>query len=639
MANNIILDIAQSVRQERAGPALLPIQAKLYSQQLRLEMSRPPLTSFSLKHQYECLNDAILLVECGLIERDEAQDSEWRSSLYRAAQIVEWLSNASLRPQNAPLHLISAAIYQVADLPAMALGHLNRLHNDSKTSVLLSTFLRGDFPAVITAINNFWKDEYSENKKFGEDENLINISLLTEKHIVMCIGTICAYLKTGNLGLTQRAILKLKNLAKTYLHSRDPYSYLLARLIAITAQKFVENCLWPHINNLKEQSSPRAGQALVQFAHASFISKRALVWPAQAAGIKRLLHEESFVLCTPTGSGKTTIATLGVIQGLFADGGIDDLIGEVTASNLVLYLVPSRALAAEVEQRLSIDLMGIDAKPVIVTGLYGGIDWGPTDAWVQHDDPAIVICTFEKADALIRYLGILFLDRVRLVVIDEAHMVNESHELFSRTKNVSSRSLHLEQLGMRLLQAQDHNHFKIIALSAVAAQAAPAMARWLGSGPNAEPVTSNHRSTRQMIGKLEVSTTGKFSIRYALMDGQKLVFDRELSEDTPYVPSPFAPMPSSLEGGPDIRMRAPTLWSALNLAQERNDGLRPAVLISITQNISPFAKTCADLMDHWQNEILPNYSAIDVNDSACVVPPVFSTTANEDLRPVFALRR
>ncbi|MFP3759246.1 hypothetical protein SB751_35785, partial [Cupriavidus sp. SIMBA_020] len=77
---------------------------------------------------------------------------------------------------------------------------------------------------------------------------------------------------------------------------------------------------------------------------------------------------------------------------------------------------------AEVEHRLSEDLQGIDARPVVVTGLYGGIDWGPTDAWVQSQDPVIVICTFEKADALIRYLGVLFLDRVRLVVIDEAHM-------------------------------------------------------------------------------------------------------------------------------------------------------------------------------------------------------------------------
>jgi hypothetical protein len=65
-----------------------------------------------------------------------------------------------------------------------------------------------------------------------------------------------------------------------------------------------------------------------------------------------------------------------------------------------------------VESRLADDLHGIAAEPVVVTGLYGGVDWGPTDAWIQTDQPTVVICTFEKADALLRYLGVLFLSRV-----------------------------------------------------------------------------------------------------------------------------------------------------------------------------------------------------------------------------------
>jgi hypothetical protein len=68
---------------------------------------------------------------------------------------------------------------------------------------------------------------------------------------------------------------------------------------------------------------------------------------------------------------------------------------------------------------LSQDLHGIAARPVVVTGLYGGVDWGPTDAWVQTDGPTIAICTCEKADALLWYLGVLFLRRVRLAIVDE----------------------------------------------------------------------------------------------------------------------------------------------------------------------------------------------------------------------------
>ncbi|EIF53178.1 hypothetical protein BP1258A_5441 [Burkholderia pseudomallei 1258a] len=620
MADAVILGIARAVREERAGPALLAAHAKLYSQQLRRDMSRPGLLSFSQADVDKLLDEAMLLVECGLIERDEAPDSNWRASLQRAAQLVEWLSQEDIRPVGAPLHLIAAAIYQVADLPAMALGHLRRMPVNEHGSKILRDFLSGDFPGALAEVWLYWQDEHDAEPSHSDGSNSqadLELSRLSERHVVKCIGTVCAYLRTGGRVPIERALAKLDRLALVFLHSRDPYSFLLARLVAASARRFAETCLWPHVERLRAGSSERAGQALVQFARAAFLNRRALVWPAQANGIRRLQEAGSFVLCTPTGSGKTTIATLGVVQGLFEERDDLALLAGIGPGNLILYLVPSRALAAEVEHRLSEDLSGIDARPVVVTGLYGGVDWGPTDAWIQSDDPAIVICTFEKADALIRYLGILFLDRVRLVVIDEAHMVELDRAKASELAGGTSRALRLEQLGMRLLRAQDKHGFRIIALSAVAAHAAPAIARWLGGSPDAVPVTSNHRSTRQMFGKLEVSPLGIFSIHYDLMDGQSLSFGDGATEDTPYVQAPFGPIPGGMpDGGPEVRMRGPTLWAALNLARERSDGLRPAVLVSITQNVGAFAKTCADLMDQWQAEELPAYSAIDESDEA-----------------------
>src|SRR5206468_10985346 len=125
------------------------------------------------------------------------------------------------------------------------------------------------------------------------------------------------------------------------------------------------------------------------------------------------------------------------------------------------------------------DLKDVAANPVVVTGLYGGNDWGPTDAGIQNDRPTILICTFEKADALLRYLGVLFLDRVQLVVIDEAHMVEQQRRQQPWPEEGLSRSFRLEQLGARLLHAQERVGFRVIALSAVAAQAAPALPRWI----------------------------------------------------------------------------------------------------------------------------------------------------------------
>jgi hypothetical protein len=561
------------------------------------------------------IDEAMLLLQCGLLERGADPTSEWRDGIKRAAEILEWLSQSSLKPPGAPLHLLAAAAYQLADYPAMALGHLLRVPDDQPFSVLLREFLRADFPATLESTLGSWRNHRALEIAGRIDPT--DLTTQTFRHVVMCIGTVCTYLRTGNDATTERALVKLEELADSLLYSRDPYSYLLARLTAASCRRFVETCLWPSVNRFWETSSETAGAAFLQFARSAFSNRRALVWPAQAAGIERLQRNTSFVLCTPTGSGKTTVATLAIIQSLFADPPDRPLnpVG-LGLGNLVLYLVPSRALAAEVEGRLALDLKRIAAESIVVTGLYGGIDWGPTDIWIQTDDPTIVICTFEKADALLRYLGILFLDRVRLVVIDEAHMVEQDEARLAGLEDGSSRSYRLEQLGARLLRARNEYNFRVIALSAVAARAAPALARWIDDAPDATPTTSSYRSTRQMLGRLEVSTAGQYAIHYNLMDGRSLMFEDERRPNTPFVPDPFPPFPDGLaiNEGPEVRMRGPTLWAALHLAAERPDGSRPSVLISVTQGIESFTATCADLLDDWPEDNLPNYWAIDETD-------------------------
>lgn len=615
MANVATIDIAREVRQTLAGSALTERQAKLYSQRLRRDMGREGLASFAPGDVDIYLDEAMLLLQCGLIERDADPTSAWRDGVKRAADILEWLSQSRLKPPGAPLHLLAAAAYQLADFPAMALGHLRRVSDDQPFSVLLREFLRADFPATLEATRSFWRDHRA--LEFADRIDPADLTAHTFQHVVMCIGTVCDHLRTGSNDVTERALAKLEKLAASLLHSRDPYSYLLAQITAASCRRFVETCLWPQIDRLREVSSDAASAALIQFARSAFTNRRSLVWPAQAAGIERLCANNSFVLCTPTGSGKTAVATLGVVQGLFAEPPDDPFdLAAFGPGNLVLYLVPSRALAAEVEGRLAQDLKGIAAEPIVVTGLYGGVDWGPTDAWIQTDRATIVICTFEKADALLRFLGILFLNRVRLVIIDEAHVVEQNQARLSGLADGSSRAFRLEQLGARLLRARNTHGFRVLALSAVAARAGPALARWITSTPDASPTTSSHRSTRQMLGRLEVSPAGQYTIRYDLMDGRSLKFDDERQTVTPFVPSPFPPLAGGIDGaaGPEVRMRGPTLWAALQLAAERPDGSRPSVLISLTQGVEAFSKTCADLMESWQENDLPNYRAVDETD-------------------------
>lgn len=612
---------AESIRiageyQHRHGrTALTEAQAKLYSQSMRRQMGRDGLATFGRSDIDRALEEAFLLIQYAFLARTGEATTSGAEPIKRAAEILEWLSQADLRPAGSPLHLLSAAAYQVAGYPAMALGELKRLPEDDSASAILAGFLRADFPFVLRALQGFWQQELAGIGTTGPE---VNFSALAIQHVVRCLGTISEFLRFGRSDMVDRAITKLDRLADGFLHSRDRYSALLASLVGAVARKYFEMSLWRNIFDMQAEASAETAAALEQFARAQFVNRRALIWPAQAAGISRLREGTSFALCTPTGSGKTTVATLGIIPALFEPNpnvlpGLENL----DAGNLVLYLVPSRALAAEVEERLNQDLRGISAQRVVVTGLYGGTDWGPTDAWITRDQPTILICTFEKADALLRFLGVLFLDRVRLVIIDEAHTVNYGKPEHQALQEGASRPYRLELLGTRLNLARGRYSFRTIALSAVAAAAAPSLARWISGSDHAQPTESRHRSTRQMLGRVEVSPQGSFTIRYDLMNGQSLKFNEGRTSSTPYVGEPFPRMPARLgpREQPEVRMRAPTLWAALNLASERTTGIKPTVLISIAQKIDTFAESCLDILDEWQDGSIPDYFEADPNDS------------------------
>ncbi|MCY4598357.1 MAG: DEAD/DEAH box helicase [Acidobacteria bacterium] len=596
--------IAVDARRTLASDALTGRQAKLFSQRVRRDMGQPGLATFSPADVGGYLEEAMWLIDCALTERSAEPRGHWRRGVRRAADILEFLSQHDLRPAGSPVHMLAAAAYQVSGFPAMALSQLERLPPGEPVSLLVRDFLRADFPAALEEAREFWRAEGLASTP----EDAMNLSTFAVQHTVMCVGTLCMYFKTGDRRFVDRALQKLHALAQGYLHSRDAYSYLLARLTAMAADSFEASSLWNTIKPLTAAADDDLRAAFQQFARSAFINCRSVIWPAQAVGIARLAEPSSFVLCTPTGSGKTMVATLAVVQGLFRRPVRPLGLEHFEPDNLILYIVPSRALAAEVERRFAQDLHGIAATPVIVTGLYGGIDWGPTDAWIQTDSPTIVICTFEKADALLRYLGVLFLHRVRLVVIDEAHMVEMPGDFLATSASDTSRELRLELLATRLIEAREHYGFRIIALSAVAAAAAPALARWIGGTPDAVPVTSAHRSTRQMVGRIEVSARGRFSIRYDLMDGRSLRFEDQQAEQIPFVPTPFPQMPVPPDfSQPEKAMQATALWAAIHLAAERPDGSRPSVLISVTQSIGSFASECVSRLREWPTDQLPAY--------------------------------
>jgi hypothetical protein len=119
-------------------------------------MERDGLRSFAPGDIYTYLEDAAFLLDCALLGKEGDPAGGWRDGVKRAAEILEWLSQPSLRPAGSPIHLLSAAAYQVAGYPATALGELQRVFTDEEESKVLLHFLRADFPSTLEAIRQFW---------------------------------------------------------------------------------------------------------------------------------------------------------------------------------------------------------------------------------------------------------------------------------------------------------------------------------------------------------------------------------------------------------------------------------------------------------------------------------------------------
>ena len=565
------------------------------------------------------LYDAMRLTSAGLLEKELGIEG-WDNSLRRAGEILEWLSHSQLNPNNLPLTLFSSAVYQLAGYPARATGLLNANELTDNQSRILYFFLKADFRSLQQSLTEFWSTQTSAPSIFPLPWH--DTATLSERihdwittETTSAIGVVCSFMRWGDETRVLPAIEKLSAIADLLLHGTDPYSWLLAKLCAEVAQIYYETSTRITLAALASSMSESGGKAIEAYLRYCYSSTKSLAWRSQKKGIEHLNLAGSFALCTPTGSGKTTVAEVAILQSLFRDSTqpveeISDSITNLPKQPLALYLVPSRALATEVESKLTRVLAQLTGEKVIVTGLYGGNDWGPTDAWLTADERTVLICTYEKAEALIRFLGPLFLNRVSLIVIDEAHNVQYEGNLATLISG-ESRSLRLESLCARLLTHLDSAYCRILALSAVVVGLETLISNWVTGTLDSKPVQTSYRSTRQLIGSIECFTTGKTEIRYDLLDDASLKFQAEGRSDSPFIPNPFpfCSVPDLWRyDGPDKRIRPHLLWAALHLAQPDTNGQPHAVLISVMQNIGGYADDFLQLLKtEWLNSKIPDF--------------------------------
>lgn len=606
--NDNILGVAASLTEELTGANLPRSVATLYSQHTLLEAKQEGLSSWDDSFAASRLRDAERLIQSAFVQKEStsSESDKWEKALVRAAEILEWLDHHEIETGDTPVDLIAAACYQVAGYSARATGLINsrdRNYSSSKLSLeskVIRSFLKCDFQVLFESLLTYWAEE----RGLEEEAEDFDPWKAVFGEATRSLGVICSYLRWGSEERLKESVKKLEDVARAQLHRGNTYSWLLAKLIFETGKTYRKDAVRASLDQLKGDLTETGAEALERYIRHNYRTGKAVAWPSQQQGFNKLASNQSFALCTPTGSGKTTVAEVALLQGLFEN---EATINDDDTQPLALYLVPSRALAAEVEAELDEVLGSLSVEPLTVTGLYGGIDWGPSDELISKSERTILICTYEKAEALMRFLGARFVDRISLVVMDEAHKIEETGT-DEQLINGSSRAYTFESITSRIL-SHISKECRTVALSAVADNIKDILASWVSGDEDAESVSVKYQSTRQLIGRLQCNKDGSYRIEYDLLDGSKI----DLGEGVdPFVPRPFPNIPEVpneySEGGVRKQLRAPALWAAMNIAASGEGGKNNSVFIFIPENINYYSKTFYELLyREWDDSIKPNY--------------------------------
>lgn len=345
------------------------------------------------------LQQARNLIRAGkvLLTVEGGSPTEAAFAFRRAGELLEWLARAKdTVGSEIPTALFAAGCYQLGGLPAMASGLLRQVVPDDRGSRLFADFLKADFDGVLRRVGHFWNTNRpltlrrAEQQFFGEG-TYESVAWFSTVELVRCIGLASQSLRRGDFEKFDLAIEHLRDVERLLLRTTSDDVALLAFFLRSACERFGEATIYRPLRQLGRLNPARLSDVNM-FARRQYARGRGILWQSQKQGIERLLNNSSFALCTPTGSGKTLVANLAILKELLILREEDGL------APLALYVVPSRALAGEVEAKLSPEL----GREFLVTGLYGGSDWGITDAWLTSDMPTVLIATVEKADALMR---------------------------------------------------------------------------------------------------------------------------------------------------------------------------------------------------------------------------------------------
>ncbi|MEH1888361.1 MAG: Hachiman antiphage defense system protein HamA [Nostoc sp.] len=299
----------------------------------------------------------------------------------------------------------SALLYSIAGYNANAKVLVSKiLHRQDIKNVLLSNtprillayLLTGEISQLQDALAQFFfkfaqKELESPDYPLEEEEwmDLVSAKIadigdwLTAK----AFANFTQYLRTGNES-HQTEILKLTIAAgKQYATVSDYRSYVLLNSVGKYLQSLIDHStqrlVSPHVRDMN-------GEWKLYLRFLCTLGKFPMMsmWKSQQKALHEgLLTDKSLVIAMPTSAGKTKTVELAIYRSL------KDKPDKVCA-----YVVPTKALAYEVESSLSTSLSRVN---IAVSILYGGYDFSQLEEDILQDNQVFVL-TPEKLDLLTR---------------------------------------------------------------------------------------------------------------------------------------------------------------------------------------------------------------------------------------------
>ncbi|MDX1950814.1 MAG: DEAD/DEAH box helicase [Verrucomicrobiota bacterium] len=203
-----------------------------------------------------------------------------------------------------------------------------------------------------------------------------------------------------------------------------------------------------------------------------FLKKYPDPTPAQREAWPKISAGHNTLIISPTGTGKTFAAFLGILNEL----ALLHSAGHLKQAIHAIYISPLRALSYDLRKNLQLPLDEIyGSKPPVQVGLRSG-DTTPSERQKQFDHPPHILLTTPESLSLLlsQAKWVPVLENVRWIVVDEIHALAEN-------KRGAHLSLSLERLEHLVCSGQQNASLQRIGLSATVAPVAE-VARYLVGG-------------------------------------------------------------------------------------------------------------------------------------------------------------